>query len=677
MSLLNAFKIIKNEGMKTFGHVVKEKLAEREDDNKRYYRIIKTTETGIKDLYKDQTETNFDLINVSAVKSIERLKEKIEASNGKYVAFVDSSFYFEADCLTMLTALSNNLKKSESFYDLFYADEDYLDENEKRVNPDFKPDYSVDSLYSYNYIGKGWFIRRELLIEVLDEYHKDNGDDINDWSLFKYQLLVAFSMKDIKVYHVNRVLVHNKNVEKIGHAYMKKMADFIKKEYKKKNIELEIITKNIENNDLNYKALNYLYYKTDKEKVSIIIPSKDNPELVKKCLVAIKKFTKYTNYNIVLVDNGSSKENRLKIEELVEESSLDIRYIYEKRDFNFSYMCNLGARHADGDYYLFLNDDVEIVKNNIPEGYDWLSVMLGFAKQDRIGSVGVKLLYPDGKHIQHLGIVNYEEAGFAHIYAREEDLKPLKQYRNRANINVLCVTAAAVLVSAKKFREVGGFLERLEVTHNDVELGLKLYEKGYDNLLVNAISLIHHESLTRGLDGESEEKSRRNMKERELTYKLHPDLKKRDPFYSEYLSQMEFNNSLNYSKIYDEDISSLKEISNKLDYKEDSGEIKAAISSVIIKDKLMIKGYAYSRDNTNRKTIKVRYILEAKERSYEAKANNKCDRMAHQRFGLEKHCNYAENYCNLSLTGIEPGEYTIKMIYNNRIVAKYDGVFIY
>ena len=68
MSLLNAFKIVKDEGMKTFGHVLKEKLAERKDDNYRYWQIIKTTEKSIKDSYKDVTELDVDLIDLTNIR---------------------------------------------------------------------------------------------------------------------------------------------------------------------------------------------------------------------------------------------------------------------------------------------------------------------------------------------------------------------------------------------------------------------------------------------------------------------------------------------------------------------------------------------------------------------------------------------------------------------------------
>ena len=178
------------------------------------------------------------------------------------------------------------------------------------------------------------------------------------------------------------------------------------------------------------------------------------------------------------------------------------------------------------------------------------------------------------------------------------------------------------------------------------------------------------------------------MKERELTFKLHPHLKKRDPFYSEYLTQMEFNERVNYAPVYDEELSEAKEIDAR-DFVYNEEDIVAKITSVVVEDKLKIRGYAYygcdeldGNDNknnnkkclrkarrANRKGLKVSYILKGEDVVYEIKAGNKCDRMAHQRFNLASHCNYAENYCNVALNDIKAGSYEVKMLCNSRIVA--------
>ena len=164
-------------------------------------------------------------------------------------------------------------------------------------------------------------------------------------------------------------------------------------------------------------AVEHVHYITNEyDLVSIIIPSKDNPDILKCCLQSIRKFTKYINYEIVVVDNGSNDSNRKEYEKLVGTFEGQASYVYEKADFNFSHMCNVGAAKAKGNLLLFLNDDIEIIGQDY-EDTDWLSVLVGQAKQESTGAVGAKLLYPDSSYIQHVGVINYESSCFAHLYA--------------------------------------------------------------------------------------------------------------------------------------------------------------------------------------------------------------------------------------------------------------------
>lgn len=97
-------------------------------------------------------------------------------------------------------------------------------------------------------------------------------------------------------------------------------------------------------------------------KVSIIIPSKDNYDILKQCLTSIRKETKYQNYEIIVVDNGSAEETHAKYTKMCKE--LDCKYHYASMEFNFSKMCNIGAHLADGQFLLFLNDDIRVEERN-------------------------------------------------------------------------------------------------------------------------------------------------------------------------------------------------------------------------------------------------------------------------------------------------------------------------
>ncbi len=263
--------------------------------------------------------------------------------------------------------------------------------------------------------------------------------------------------------------------------------------------------------------------------VSVIIPSKDNPAVLSNCIHSLREQTDYKNIEIIVIDNGSSEKNKNRVlrirDQLKEEYSF--RYIYQPMEFNFSAMCNLGAKEAKGKYLLFLNDDMEIVRE------DWLRLMVSKAAKHYVGAVGVKLLYPDSDKIQHLGITNIH-LGPAHKLQFLSDREAHYHGINRCAVNVSAVTGACLLVRKEVFEKVSGFEERLQVAFNDVELCFHLLKAGYQNVCCNHTFLYHHESLSRGFDA-GQEKVARLHRERDLLYKTYPEMWNRDAYYSKRL----------------------------------------------------------------------------------------------------------------------------------------------
>lgn len=256
--------------------------------------------------------------------------------------------------------------------------------------------------------------------------------------------------------------------------------------------------------------------------VSVIIPSKDHPDVLEKCLRSFREKTAYRFYEWIVVDNGSSVANREKMEAL--QKKYGFTYIYEPMPFHFSKMCNLGEKHARGDLLLLLNDDIEIIEES------WLGRMAGQALQPHVGAVGAKLWYAGTENIQHAGITNLK-IGPSHKLITFPDCEDYYFGRNRVTYNVTAVTGACLMVSRKKYEEVGGFSEDLPVSYNDVEFCFRLLEAGYVNVLRNDAVLYHHESLSRGLDEQDEGKWERLLAEKERLYKRHPVFRGRDPFY--------------------------------------------------------------------------------------------------------------------------------------------------
>lgn len=457
---------------------------------------------------------------------------------------------------------------------LVYGDEDVIMAG-KRQNPWFKPDWSPDTFLSCFYFGAFVAVPTIKMSEFLQKHgvaertereveadlfvdggpeselqqgkqedrkgkvHEQAEHEPLDPDQVLYELLADYlrengaftgwKMADHVVVHIPQVLVHTK-VSSYEH-------------WKNLHLSDENVTADI-----------------PVPTVSVIIPSKDHPDILFRCLDSFVDKTSglwtKVKTEFIIVDNGSSKENKNRIGKKLQELGISLekkqnqkqhqeqnqikdpeqnrninntRYLYKELSFNFSYMCNWGAKEAQGDYLLFLNDDMEIVDA------DWLILLMEKAVLPYVGAVGAKLLYPDTDIIQHAGITNLR-VGPAHKLQFAHDKEDHYFGQNRGVHDMLGVTGACLLVKKTIFEKVGGFDETLAVAFNDVDLCYKIYEEGYYNVVRNDLFLFHHESLSRGKDGESEEKQLRLLREKDYLYEKHQDLYGKDPFYHPYLT---------------------------------------------------------------------------------------------------------------------------------------------
>ena len=412
---------------------------------------------------------------------------------------------------------------------LVYADEDYCgslsalyridDETAQgktyRGAPWFKPDFSPDTLYSFFYLGSVFAVRGGALLGITGEHGKDISLYELVYWIFREVLMKERSRQESEVVHLAKVLYTN---DALASADWLDGAGQIKKLY-----QTEVLPE---------------------EPVSVIIPSKDNAKILRRCLETLIQYTAYDRYELIIVDNGSSPAQRTQIEQLLKEAAqkkpgLETIYLYEARPFNFSAMCNRGAQSASGSYLLFLNDDIEVMDTG--EGAGWLARMVDIARRPHVGAVGAKLYYPplqDEKgpyRIQHAGIANMG-IGPAHKLGGMVDTGCLYHGHNTQSYDMLAVTAACMLVRKSVFDAAGGFDETLAVAYNDVAFCFGLYQSGYFNVQVNEAVLIHHESLSRGQDTAPDQR-KRLAEEKARLYAKFPAFRAWDPFYSPHLVQ--------------------------------------------------------------------------------------------------------------------------------------------
>lgn len=221
---------------------------------------------------------------------------------------------------------------------------------------------------------------------------------------------------------------------------------------------------------------------------SLVIPTRDRPDLLSACLASLPPTDAI---EIVVVDNGGVTEaGRAQLVRAARDPRL--RVLRDESSFNFSHLCNAGAAQARGAALIFLNDDVEAASQG------WIEAMCGFALRPDVGAVGAKLLYPDGR-LQHGGVVLGMGGRAGHAQRFLAGDAPGLFGRLDVAHEVSAVTAACLAVEARKFHAVGGFdAERLPVDLNDVDLCLRLSERGWRSVMEPRARLIHHESASRG-----------------------------------------------------------------------------------------------------------------------------------------------------------------------------------
>lgn len=399
------------------------------------------------------------------------LKEKIKSADE--ISKVDTKYTLLANSKIDIPDYFFNELGELNDEDIIYFDNDFVI-NGKYSNPSFKPDYSRDTILGVNYVGHMILIKANLLKKI-------NTKDI-------YKIMLYTIGKKLNIKHISKIMYHD--YKEIENNY-----DTLKEYIKNNKIDAKIV----KNPD---KITNTVIYNVkDEPLISIIIPTKDHVDILKRCLDSIFEKTTYKNYEVILIDNNSEEQETF---DLIKEYQKKYTNFKSKRiecEFNYSYLNNEAVKIAKGEYLVLLNNDTEVVT---PE---WLDIMLGYAQKKHIGVVGAKLLFPDDT-IQHIGIIMGKGglAGHAH-YGAKKDLIT-NGYELKIPYDVSACTAACIMIKKSKYLEVGGLEEELKVAFNDVDFNMKILFKGYNNIILPNVVLYHYESKSRGLDTSPEKQKR-------------------------------------------------------------------------------------------------------------------------------------------------------------------------
>lgn len=439
--------------------------------------------------------------------------DALKIAKGEYVALMDNDDVIPENALYEVVKALNEDKK----IDMVYTDEDKLDLDGRRCDPNFKSDWAPDSFLSSNYISHLGVLRKTIVDEI-------GGFRVGYEGAQDYDLYLRFSEKTDRIHHIPKILYHwrkipgstSMEIDNKNYA-LERGKQALEDALKRRGIRGEVCIAN----DCPYYYIEYDVVKTPK--VSIIIPTRDLADITRKCISSIYKKTTYQNFEVILVNNNSKDDKTFKLFNEYKEKYNNFRVFDANFEFNYARINNLAANNTDSDYIVLLNNDMELITPN------WLEIMIGYAEQKHIGAVGVKLLYPDDT-VQHGGVIT--GLGIAsHAFTGKPRNAVLWGGRLSVPYNYSAVTAACLMVSKAKWDEVDGLNEKLKVAYNDVDFCLKLLDKGYYNVFVPMVELYHYESKSRGLD-DTPEKKRRFDSEQDYMRKKWKKQIENDKFYN-------------------------------------------------------------------------------------------------------------------------------------------------
>ncbi|MEH3086286.1 MAG: glycosyltransferase [Xylophilus ampelinus] len=276
-----------------------------------------------------------------------------------------------------------------------------------------------------------------------------------------------------------------------------------------------------------------LYGHAARPMVSIVVPTKDQLPMLQRCVESLLGTTRYPNYEVLIVDNGSEDADARRWLDGVDAMGNDrVRILRYPHPFNYSAINNMAARQARGEYLVLLNNDTAILRE------DWLDALLNHAQRPEVGIVGAKLLYPDGK-IQHAGVVLGLRGPADHAFQHE----PMDAvgYMNRLQVDqdYSAVTAACLMVRKSVYEEVGGLDEEaFRISYNDVDLCLKVRAAGHLVVWTPHAVVMHESSATqRRVDStEAEARVARFSTEQDAMYARWLPWLARDPAYNRHLT---------------------------------------------------------------------------------------------------------------------------------------------
>jgi glycosyltransferase involved in cell wall biosynthesis len=454
----------------------------------------------------------------------------LQIAQGKFVALLDHDDLIpEHALLYVVEAINNNPKAN-----IFYSDEDKLDLVGKRIDPHFKSSWNPDLFYAQNYVSHLGVYKRSLLTRISG--FRTGVEGSQDYDLM---LRCLPNVKHNEIVHIPKVLYHWRTVEgstalSAGQksyttdAGVKALKDYFARE---KN-GVTVLEGPVPNT-----------YRTkwplpaNPPLVSLLIPTRDRRALTEVAVRSIIDKSDYKNFEILILDNGSTEQDTLDFFEQIQKEDNRVRVLRYDFPFNYSAINNFGAKNSRGEVIGLVNNDVEVINP------DWLTEMVSHALRKDVGCVGAKLYYSNGT-IQHAGVICSIGGVAGHSHKHWPQEHPGYFSRLILTQSLSAVTAACLLVRKSVYDEVGGLdEENLHVAFNDVDFCLKVRSAGHRNVWTPYAKLYHYESISRGAEDTPEKVARFNKEVDFMKNKWLESLEE-DPYYNQNLTKTKEDFSL-------------------------------------------------------------------------------------------------------------------------------------
>jgi len=446
----------------------------------------------------------------------------IDLALGEFIAFLNEGDILPEQAFAMLASAMN--KRSEA--DIIYSDGDSVSDEGRRHSPVFETDWNLDLFLGRNILSHLCAYRRELVKQAGGIREGFGGTRHYDLAM-----RASEATTPAKIHHIPSVLHHARDTD-ISDTTGEDFENRIRmvEEHFSRMKQAGVAERHPASSDwVRVRRL----LPSPAPRVSIIVPTRDKPELIGPCVEGLLNRTDYPSFEVVIVDHESREAETLALFERFSKDSR-VKIIRYSGPFNYSAINNAAIAQCESPLICLLNNDIDVISPG------WLKEMVAYAILPEVGAVGAKLLYPDDR-VQHCGVLLRGDGVGSHFH----------HFANRDSLGhgghavlattVSAVTGACLLVRKEVFHEVGGLNEcDLPVAFNDVDLCLKIKRAGYRNVMVPQAELYHHESASRGSDFTAE-KMKRFRGEQAYMSSTWKDVLDKDGFYNLNCSQ-EFGN---------------------------------------------------------------------------------------------------------------------------------------